>query len=299
LPLSAGQTFAYVEALHDNGPKTVLGKRIEGSGRSEGQAVLDLLARHPSTARFIAGKLARRFVSDDPPGPLIDRMARTFTATDGDIRQVLRTLFVSPEFWSPEAFKAKVKTPFEYVVSAARATAAEMEAEPARAPVAGDRAGTAGTMAETMAATEGSAPRHTGANGLVRSLHALGQPLYGCRPPTGYKDEAEAWVSAGALLHRMRVVMGLAANRLQGIQTDVAAGLTGQSIDTDGLNALAFKLTGEFPLPETLQLMRQQLDLSANDLEQLGLPAEFGRSPRGPARMAAGWILAAPAFQRR
>jgi uncharacterized protein (DUF1800 family) len=142
--------------------------------------VLDILAGHPSTARFIATKLARRFVSDTPPAALVDRMAARFRETGGDLRQVMQTLLTSPEFLSPESYRAKVKTPFEFVVSAVRATGVE-------------------------------AP-----NGLqlVRALQQLGMPLYMCQPPTGYKDTADAWVNTGALVSRMNFALQLAgANR--------------------------------------------------------------------------------------
>lgn len=152
LPLQFGQQFIYVDELHDRGSKVVLGHKIENSGQRDAERVLDILARHPATARFISLKLARRFVSDNPPPALVDRMAKTFLETDGDIRAVLRTMFSSEEFWSPAAVQAKVKTPFEFVVSAARATNAEV----------------------------GDLPP-----GLVVALRDLGQPLYAAQPPTG------------------------------------------------------------------------------------------------------------------
>ena len=147
----------------------MLGHTIKaGGGESDGEQVLDILAAHPSTARFIATKLARRFVSDTPPPALVDRAAARFRATDGDLREVTRTILTSPEFLAPDAYDAKVKTPFEFVVSALRATATEV----------GD------------------------ARPLVRELQQLGMPLYMCQPPTGYKDTADAWVNTGALVSR-------------------------------------------------------------------------------------------------
>ena len=140
-------------------------------------AVLDILARHASTAHFIATKLARRFVSDTPPPAVVDRMAARFRETDGDLREVMRTLLTSPEFLSPDAYRAKVKTPFEFVVSAVRATGTDV---PDAAP-------------------------------LVRAMQQLGMPLYMCQPPTGYKDTADAWVNTGALVNRMNFALQLAA----------------------------------------------------------------------------------------
>jgi uncharacterized protein (DUF1800 family) len=165
-----GASFRFVAALHDDGQKVVLGRTIKaGGGMTDGEQVLDLLASHPSTARFISLKLARRFVSDSPPRKLVDRMAERFRATGGDLREVMRALFMSPEFLSPDAYRTKVKTPLEFVVSAARATGA----------VIGD------------------------ARPLVRAMQQLGMPLYQCQPPTGYKDTADAWTSTGALVSRM------------------------------------------------------------------------------------------------
>jgi uncharacterized protein (DUF1800 family) len=143
---------------------------------SDGEQVLDILASHPSTARFIATKLARRFVSDTPPPALVDRLAARFTQTRGDLREVMRTLLTSTEFLSPAAHGAKTKTPLEFIVSAVRAT--------------------------------GAAPNDV--RPLVRALQELGMPLYQCQPPTGYKDTADAWTNAGALVARMNFSLALA-----------------------------------------------------------------------------------------
>jgi uncharacterized protein (DUF1800 family) len=174
------QTFRFARAFHDGGEKVVLGHRIEaGGGIEDGERVLDILAAHPSTARFIATKLARRFVSDDPPEALIRRVAARFSETDGDIAAVVRTIVTSPEFFAPEARLAKVKTPLEFVVSAVRAT-------------------------------NGGAPT---TKPLLQALRDLGMPLYMCLPPTGYDDTAAAWVSPGALVTRINVAQQIAGSR--------------------------------------------------------------------------------------
>jgi uncharacterized protein (DUF1800 family) len=130
-----GGGFHFEPRLHDDGEKMVLGHRIEaGGGRKDGEQVLDILAAHPSTARFIAAKLARRFVADEPPAALVDRAAARFRSTGGDIREVVRTIVTSPEFFAPAAYRAKVKTPFEFVVSAVRATSAEVRTSAASPP---------------------------------------------------------------------------------------------------------------------------------------------------------------------
>ena len=186
-----GGGFRFDERLHDDGEKIVLGQRIKaGGGKSDGERVLDILASHPSTATFIATKLARRFVADDPPAALVTRAAATFRDTGGDIREVLRTILTSPEFFAAAAYRAKVKTPFEFVVSAVRATGSDVfEAEP-----------------------------------LVQAVRQLGMPLYMCQPPTGYADRADAWVNTGALLNRMNFAMQLVSGRMRGVRSGSASG---------------------------------------------------------------------------
>ncbi len=183
-----GGGYRFDERRHVPGPKTVLGKKITAGGERDGEAVLDLLAKHPSTARFIATKLARRFVSDTPPKALVDRAARTFRDTDGDLRAVTRVILLSPEFRSREAMNAKVKTPLEFVASALRITRAEI----------------------------------TDADAVVRTLRGMGMPLYGAQPPTGYADRADAWVNTGALINRMNFALGLVNNKVKGVRVDVA-----------------------------------------------------------------------------
>jgi uncharacterized protein (DUF1800 family) len=179
-----GGDFRFMPQLHDDGEKVVLGHHIKaGGGERDGEDVLDILASHPSTARFIATKLARRFVSDTPPPSLVDRAAATFVKTKGDLRAVMTLLLTSPEFLSPEVYRAKVKSPLEFLVSAIRATGADVD----------------------------------DARPLVRSLQQLGMPLYQCQPPTGYQDTAEAWVNTGALVNRMNEALALASGYLAGV----------------------------------------------------------------------------------
>jgi len=180
-----GGDFRFQPRMHDPGDKVVLGHLIKpaafGSGESEGEKVLDILARHPSTARFIATKLARRFVSDDPPKSLVDRAAARFRETDGDLREVVRVILLSKEFAAAASFNAKAKTPFEFLVSALRA---------------------AGTAAPESRA-------------LVRTMQELGMPLYQCQPPTGYADTTDAWINTGALVARMNVATRVAGGDQQ------------------------------------------------------------------------------------
>jgi uncharacterized protein (DUF1800 family) len=178
-----GGSFKFDESRHQPGTKKVLGKKIKEHGQQEGEQLLHLLATRPATARFLSRKLAIRFVGDDPPQVLVDRMAKTYLKSDGDISAVLKTLFHSPEFWAPDSYRAKVKTPLEYVVSAARASNANID----------------------------------NLQPLANALRDMGMPVYGAVPPTGYKWSASDWVSTGALVNRMNFALALAANKLPGI----------------------------------------------------------------------------------
>ena len=184
-----GGEFMYNDRVHDKGEKTVLGVKIpSGGGKEDAEKVLDILARHPSTARFISTKLAKKFVADDPPPALIERMAKTFHDSDGDIRAVMSTMLDSKEFFSQGAFRAKVKTPLELIVSAARATDAEVDF----------------------------------AIPLATQIAQLGEPLYRKIEPTGYSSANAEWVNSAALLARMNFALALAANRVPGSKVDAA-----------------------------------------------------------------------------
>jgi len=203
-----GGEFLFRPVTHDRGEKRVLGTVIPaGGGQDDGLAVIDLLVRHPSTARFISTKLVRRFVSDEPPPALVERAARTFRSTGGDIRAVLVTIFSAPEFISAEAQHAKVKTPLEVVASAARVLGVRLESP--------------------EEATQGRAAVMGGGAVLARQVAALGEPLYEAQAPTGHPDVAEAWVSASALLSRMNFALALAHNRLPGARVELAPFLEG------------------------------------------------------------------------
>ena len=193
-----GGSFRYEPRLHDAGAKVILGHRLAAGGdRSDGERVLDILAAHPATAHFIAFKLARRFVADAPPPALVERAAATFLRTHGDIREVLHAILTSPEFFAPAAMRAKVKTPFEFVISAARASGLEVRPRP-----------------------------------LIQAVRDLGMPLYACQPPTGYADRADAWVNTGALLNRMNFAVSLtrSAGRGGGLGAAPAGALTSPEV---------------------------------------------------------------------
>jgi uncharacterized protein (DUF1800 family) len=161
-----GGSFTYNDRRHEPGTKIVLGKTIAENGQQEGFEVLHILASSPATAHFLSRELAVRFVSDDPPQALVNRMAKKYLSSHGDIRQVLRVMFQSQEFWSPTVYDVKVKTPLEFVVSSVRATNADA----------------------------------TQPQSLIAALNQMGMPLYGMQPPTGYSTTADKWVSSEQLI---------------------------------------------------------------------------------------------------
>jgi uncharacterized protein (DUF1800 family) len=179
--------FAFHPFLHDRGAKTVLGVRLEG-GIDEGERMIHILAHHPSTAHHLALQLSQRLVADDPPKALVDRVAGVFLKSDGDLRATVKAVIDSPEFWDPKVYRAKVKTPFEYVISALRASNAKV-----LNPIP-----------------------------VARALQQIGEPLYGAQPPTGYSDKAEAWMNSGAEVNRMNFAVDLASNKLPGVRVETA-----------------------------------------------------------------------------
>jgi len=182
-----GGGFFYNDKLHDKGEKVVLGHVIPaGGGMDDGEKVLDILAAHPSTAHFISRELAQRFVADNPPDALVEKMAQTFLASDGDIRAVMKTMLDSKEFWSQGAYRAKLKTPFEMVASSVRALGADV----------------------------------TDAFALANQVGNLGEPLYRKQEPTGYSNLNSEWVSSAALLNRMNFALQLARNGVLGVKVD-------------------------------------------------------------------------------
>jgi uncharacterized protein (DUF1800 family) len=270
-----GGGFLFRPLAHDNGAKRVLGQVIPaGGGQQDGERVIDILVRHPSTARFIATKLARRFVSDDPPAALVDRAAAAVQRSDGDVRTVLVTIVTSPEFWSPEAYRAKIKTPLEVVASAARALDARL------AP--------AGSGTEVLAG---------GGVALAREVAKLGAPLYEAQPPTGYSDRAEAWVNTGALLARMNFALALAHNRFPGARVDLARFLEGADRRQPARvldRLLAAILHGEAS-PRTRAVLASELDSA-----EITRTTTDDRSPKNTdVEKLVALVLGSPEFQRR
>jgi uncharacterized protein (DUF1800 family) len=291
--------FQFEERRHEPGSKTVLGTTIPESGELEGMQVLHILANSPATARFISTKLAVRFVSDTPPPALVDRMTKAFVTSGGDIKTVLRTMFNSPEFWSPEVYRAKLKTPEEFVVSAVRASDADV----------------------------------TNAVPLTQALAKLGMPFYEMQTPNGYSWVAASWLNTGDLVNRMNFSLTLSGDRIPGVRTDwtrlldqgavLELAANGSGGDGDAAEALKEKklerlLLGQpvsdrtrttvlqqFPA-QTTQQAAKNFSIRANGAEPKAAvlnPAAQERKAKPPqdpqAAAMAGLLLGSPEFQRR
>jgi uncharacterized protein (DUF1800 family) len=258
--------FIFRPSMHDGGEKIVLGQRIPaGGGRDDGERVIEILTRHPATARFIATKLVRRFVSDTPPPALVARVAGTYTSTGGDISAMLRTIFESPEFFSEDAYRAKIKKPFEFVASAVRALGGTTDA--------------------------------TGGMALARASAEIGEPLYQAQPPTGYADRGAVWVNAGALLARMNFALGLASGRYPHVSVALPALVAGADPSSPAavLDRLLASIVADQPGPETRAVLTAQL--SEPQITRLS-PDDRGPANTDVAKLAA-LVIGSPEFQRR
>ncbi len=276
-----GGGFAFRPEVHDAGAKTILGTRFPANrGVDEGEAVLDLLARHPKTATFIATKLVRRFVSDSPPPALVARAAATFRDTDGDIREVVRTIVTSPEFFATAAYRAKVKSPFELVTSTMRAMNAQPDATPRTSQL----------------------------------VSRLGQPIFGHQAPNGYPETGDAWMNTGAILNRINFGLAAASGRVPGIRLKawpITAQLSTASRG-EQVHGVIKELFGGAVSSETRQVLLTgtnpflQSHGGANDTllraddDDAMMPTSTGSLPplTGFAQIV-GLALGAPEFQRR
>jgi uncharacterized protein (DUF1800 family) len=259
-------SFVFRPNAHDTYAKVVLGQTLPaGRGMEDGEQVLDMVARHPATAHFIARKLCIRFVSDSPPPALVDRAAATFTATDGDIRQVVWTIVTSPEFFSRAAYRSKVKTPFEVVVSATRALDASPDSTPRTAQI----------------------------------IARLGEPIFGHAAPNGYAETGESWINTGAILSRINFGLAVAADRVPGTSVErwpVAVQLASlpREVQVDGVIAA---LLGGDASPDTRRIL-----MSGNHpflaAARADSSAMIDAQPQGFAQIV-GLAIGAPEFQRR
>jgi len=256
-----GAAFTFNERRHEPGPKYVLGHTIQESGEQEGLAVLHQLASSPATAHHLSQQLAERFVSDTPPPALVDRMAKTYLHTDGDIRQVLRTMFTSPEFWSREAYRAKVKTPEEFVLSAVRATGGEVQ-RPAI---------------------------------VLNAMNQLGMPFFGCQTPNGYSWAAAGWVNSGDLLSRINIALALASHKL-GTATDLDALMKIKGPDAASSAEKESRLESLFLDGELNPQARQTVLQQADELAAQGPVVLPGSEPSRPGARQPGALPIRAAF---
>ncbi|UWZ84542.1 DUF1800 domain-containing protein [Occallatibacter riparius] len=262
--------FRFEERRHEPGTKKVMGKKFKEHGEQEGRDLLHFLATRPATAQFLSRKLAVRFVSDDPSQALVDRMAKTYMASDGDMAAVMRTLYRSPEFWSEDAYRAKVKTPLEFVVSALRASNANVEEM----------------------------------RPLIQALREMGMPLYGCVPPTGYKEDAADWVSTGALANRMNFALKLSSNRVKGVQVAWTSTASAGDVHEEEARLEGLVVPGGLSdATRTALLASVDQQAQANSAAPTTIAVNDG-APRAPASSAqeqalAGLLLGSPEFQRR
>lgn len=260
--LQTNPEFYFDERVHDPEEKIVLGKKIKAGGMEDGEKILDMLVKHPSTARFISTKLARHFVSDNPSPALVGRMAKTFRKSNGDIRAVLQTMIYSSEFWSRQAYRAKVKSPLELVASSARALGMDVDA-PAQ---------------------------------LTQWVARIGEPLYLCLPPTGYADRAEAWVNTGALLNRLNFAVALASSKIRGTSLELAA-LVGEDVATNPKTALD-RAIEEFLAGQVSPETRETLERKSAEPQVLHAKPD-DPVEQVDLGVLTGLVLGTPEFQRR
>ena len=254
--------YVFNPRFHAEGKMVVMGRTFDYGGEKDGEEALKMLANDPRTAKFISTEIARHFVSDNPPAALVDRMAKDFVASGGDIRSVLKTMIYSPEFWSKEAYQAKVKTPFELVASTARALNADV----------------------------------TVALPLAQWVGRMGEPLFLCQPPTGYSDKAETWVNTGALLNRLNFALAFANGRMPGARVDLGP-MFGDDASKDAEMALA-RSVDLFLGGQIDSSTRQTLETRLNDPQvlQASLDDPVKQVNEG---LLSGLVLGTPEFQRR
>ena len=254
--------YTFRPEFHAQGKKVVMGHTIDAGGERDGEEALRMLANDPHTARHISTELAQRFVSDDPPQSLIDRMTKEYEATGGDTRSVLRVMIYSPEFWSKQAYRAKVKTPFELVASTARALDADVSV---------------------------SLP-------LAQWVGRMGEPLFQCEPPTGYSEKSAIWVNTGALLNRLNFALAFASDHMAGASVDLKP-VFGEDASKDA-DAELSRAMDSFLDGQVEPATRETLEARMKD-SQILQAALDDPVKQVNAGLISGLVLGAPEFQRR
>jgi uncharacterized protein (DUF1800 family) len=280
--------FLFRPRLHDNGPKVVLGHQIPaGGGIQDGEMVLDILCSEPACAHFISKEMCQRFVSDDPSPALVDRVAGVFRDTGGDLRAVTEAILTSPEFLSPETFGNKIKSPLEFAVSAVRAS--ESTIAPKLRPPFDKVIPTMEGAAILGRAAAGDRLSHAKRQSLNWHIVELGEPLFACTPPTGYKEVSKFWVSPGALIERLNFALALTQQRLSDVQFNPQTILAGTDLD---------KPSEVFNRCVATLLQDKITDATKNVLMKTALPAEGESQTVDPAKLIA-LIIGSPEFQRK
>ena len=278
--------FSFSRERHDNGEKLVLGHVIPANGNEkDGELVLDILASHPSTAKFISRKLCQRFVSDEPPTQLVERIATVFSATDGDLRKVVAAIVASPEFFASDAYRAKIKSPFEYVVSAVRATGGTFT-EPTSV-IAGkvlhvaEGASTLGYGGEKLS----SAKRKS----LNWQVYDMGEPLFAFAAPTGYSEVSSKWVSPGAVIDRLNFALALTEQEVSDVRIAPQDLVKGADADQP---TVVFEKLSESVLHGAMS------DSTKKTIEKNALPQD-GEAKTVSIPKLTALLLGSPEFQRR
>lgn len=280
--------FTFRAMQHDNGVKTVLGQTIPANGGiKDGERVLDILCAHPATAHHIAYEMCQRFVSDEPPAALVDRIAAVFTQSGGNLRQVTEAILSSPEFISPANYRSKIKSPFEFAVSAIRASDSVLTTTPG-APadkfvftVVGIGVKGRGQAADRISNNQ--------TQPLAWRILELGEPIFACTPPTGYKEDSKTWVSPGALIERLNFAMALTEQRVRDVAFKPQALLA--HVDVDKPEAVLDQCVG-------VLLHNQVTDATRKVLQESALPPPGENKTVNPNKLVA-LILGSPEFQRK
>jgi uncharacterized protein (DUF1800 family) len=279
--------FQFNPRRHDQGEKNVLGQHIPANGGiQDGEQVLDILAHHPSTAKFIATKLCQRFIADEPPASVVEHAARVFRESDGDLRQVVEAIVTSPEFFSEAACRNKIKSPFEFAVSAVRALGGRIYA---------DEAGS--NLLHARSALEGAATIGYGqefVSGFKRKslnwhISEMGMPLYAYQAPTGWPEDSRKWVSAGALIARLNFALALTGKSVADVLPPTKSPLAG--VDADKPDAVLDQLIDVLLSGEVSDTTRATLKKQVGDADNMASTVD------APKLIAL--VLGSPEFQRR
>ena len=276
-------TFRFNRRGHDDGEKIVLGQVIPaGGGIKDGERVLDILAAHPSTAKFLSRQLCQRFVSDEPPAALVNRCAQVWQKTDGDLRAVVRAIVTSPEFFSRAAYRQKIKSPFEFAVSSVRALGGNVDFAGARQQM---------RMRAFKAGKGGGGAQNALRQTLAGQVGVMGQPLFQYQAPTGYSEDSRKWVSSGALISRLNFTLGLVSGKVPEIR--IESPVAPDAKPADALNSLAERLLGGEMSPATRATLLKQATAAPTAATSAANDATT------TAMRLTALILGSPEFQRR